>query len=87
MLRENARNHGVEVVTGARVQDVLFNGDRAMGGRVKLSDGDLSVYNARVIVDATGLSALISRRLNIAKSDRDLKKASIFTHFENGRRG
>ncbi len=86
MLRENARKHGVKVVTGASVRTVIFDGDRAMGVRVKLSDGDLNDYSAHVVVDATGQSALISRKLKIAKSDQDLRKASIFTHFENGRR-
>jgi flavin-dependent dehydrogenase len=86
MLRENAREHGVDVVTGASVREVIFDGDRAKGVRVQLSDGDLHGYSARVIVDATGQSAFISRKLKIVKSDQDLKKASIFTHYENGHR-
>ena len=86
MLRENARDHGVEVVTGASVREVIFDGGRAKGVRVQLSGGGLNDYSARVVVDATGQSALLSRKLKIAKSDQDLKKASIFTHFDNGRR-
>ena len=86
LLRENARAHGVEVVTGASAQEVIFDGDQAKGVRVKTSEGEMTEYGARVIVDATGQSALVSRKLKISKSDKDLRKASIFTHFENGRR-
>lgn len=86
MLRENAKSHGAEVVLGASVLEVVFEGGRAKGVRVKLSDGKMKDYTARVIVDASGQSALISRKLQIAQSDPQLKKASIFAHFDNGRR-
>ncbi len=86
MLRENAKSHGAEVVIGASVLEVAFEGHRATGVRVKLSDGEVKEYTARVIVDASGQSALISRKLKIAQTDPRLKKASIFTHFHNGRR-
>jgi len=86
MLRENAKSHGAELVLGASVLDVTFDGDRATGVRVKLSDGTVKEFTARVIVDASGQSALISRKLKIVQTDPLLKKASIFAHFHNGRR-
>src|SRR5678810_633990 len=38
MMLNNAREHGVDVHEGARVHDVLFDGDRATGERIKDSD-------------------------------------------------
>ena len=52
MLRDHAMSQGVEVVTGASVQDVIFDGDRATGVRVNLPGGGVDEANARVIVDA-----------------------------------
>ena len=39
MMLENAREHGVNVHEGVRVHDVLFEGDRAVGVRIKDEDG------------------------------------------------
>ena len=39
MMLDNAREHGVEVHEGARVLEVLFEGDRAVGVRVMDDDG------------------------------------------------
>src|SRR6187397_2937892 len=35
MMLENAREHGVEAFEGVRVHDVLFDGDTAIGVRIK----------------------------------------------------
>jgi flavin-dependent dehydrogenase len=77
LLLDNARQHGVEVRRGAAVQDVLFAGDRATG--VELTDG--ARITARVVVDATGQSAFLARKLGLLHRDPGLRKASVFTHF------
>lgn len=86
MMLENAREKGACVRQGAAVQEVLFDGDRAIGVRTKSGDGNLQDLHARVVVDATGRSALISRKLGIKTEEPTLKKASLFTHFESGSR-
>ena len=86
MMLENAREKGACVRQGAAVQEVLFDGDRAFGVRAKFGDGSLQDLHARVVVDATGRSALISRKLGIKTEEPTLKKASLFTHFESGSR-
>lgn len=86
MMLDNAREKGACVRQGAAVQEVLFDGDRAFGVRTKSGDGSLQDLQARVIVDATGRSALISRKLGIKTEEPKLKKASLFTHFESGSR-
>lgn len=82
MLLDNAREHGVEVRRGAAVKDVLFDGERAVG--VKLDDG--SALSCKVVVDATGQSALLGRKLGLMRPDAELRKASLFTHFEGALR-
>src|SRR5437660_12816346 len=57
MLLDNAREHGVDVHQPARVLDVLFDGQRAIGVRVQNEDGSTSEVRARVVVDASGQSA------------------------------
>jgi flavin-dependent dehydrogenase len=86
MMMENARSKGAQVVEGAPVREVLFDGERAAGVRVMTPDGTEREVGARVVVDATGQSALIARRLGMKKLEPKLKKASVFTHFSGGRR-
>lgn len=84
LMLENAEEKGARVVRGASVLEVLLKGSRAVGVRVKLPDGSIEDVAGRVVVDASGQSALLSRKLKISKVEPTLRKASVFTHFENG---
>ncbi|MBI1930109.1 tryptophan 7-halogenase [Candidatus Poribacteria bacterium] len=98
MLLENAAEKGVEVRRGVSVHDALFEGDKAVGVRAKspLSplekggrgdlDGSIVDLPAKIVVDSTGQSAFISRKLKINTMEPSLKKASVYTHFEGGAR-
>ncbi|MEM8962510.1 MAG: FAD-dependent oxidoreductase, partial [Acidobacteriota bacterium] len=87
MLFENARAHGVEAHDGdLTVNHILFEKGRAVGVRVRFRDGSEVDVGAKVVVDATGQRALLSRRLNLREQDPFLRMASIFTHFEGARR-
>ena len=60
MMLDNAREHGVDVHEGVRVLDVLFEGERAVGVRIKHEDGDDRATCARkVVVDASGQNGLM----------------------------
>lgn len=82
MMLDNAREKGAEVKQGASVLQVHFKGDRATGVQVKYRNGRIKDLSASAIVDATGRSALISRKLKTKTVEPRLKKASIFTHFK-----
>ena len=84
MLLENAVEKGAEVQRGVSVHSVLFEGDRAVGVRTRSPNTGSVDLPAKVIADSTGQSALISRRLRINDTEPELKKASIYTHFEEG---
>lgn len=86
LLLENAVDRGVEVHQGIQVQDVLFEEDRAVGVRARAADGPAFELRARVVVDATGRSALIARKLGLKVSEPHLRKVSIFSHFRGAKR-
>ncbi len=62
MLLNNARANGVEVHEGARVLEVLFEGSKAVGVRVKLEGQAECEVRAQVVVDASGQSSMIMDR-------------------------
>src|SRR5262245_22894345 len=65
MMLDNAREHGVQVHQPARVLEVLFEGDRAVGVRVQGEDGTPREVRSRVVVDASGQSTLLQNRFKL----------------------
>src|SRR5678815_1306273 len=49
LMLENAREHGVTAHEGARVLEVLFEGERPRGVRVKTEDGETHEVRAKVV--------------------------------------
>ena len=86
MMLDNAREHGVTAHEGVRVMDVLFEGTRASGVRVKNPDGTLRDVHARVVVDASGQNGLIQNRLRLRVWDPVLNKGAIWTYWEGAYR-
>jgi flavin-dependent dehydrogenase len=86
LMLDNAAEHGVNVHQGARVLDVLFEGDRAVGVRVALEEGGVHEVRAQVVVDASGQSSIIMNRLKLKVPDPDLNKGAVWTYFEGADR-
>jgi geranylgeranyl reductase family protein len=86
MLLEHARESGVEVLEQANVRDVLFEGSRATGVRVELHDGSKHEVASKVVVDASGQSSLISRKLGLKETDPKLRHAALYTRYRGARR-
>lgn len=86
MMLDNAREQGVTVHEGAHVTEVLFDGDRARGIRVKLEDGTIREVLCDVVVDASGQSTMIMDRFNLRVWDPDLKKAALWTYWKGAQR-
>jgi flavin-dependent dehydrogenase len=86
MMLNNAREHGVAVHEGVRVHDVLFEGDRAIGVKVKDEDGSFREVRARVVVDASGQNGLIMNRRRLRVWDPTLNKGAIWTYWEGAYR-
>jgi flavin-dependent dehydrogenase len=86
LMLTNARKHGVNVHEGARVLEVLFEGDKAVGVRVKPEGEPERIVKAKVVVDASGQSSLIIDRLGLREWDEQLKKAAVWTYWKGAYR-
>jgi len=101
LLLNNAAEHGAEVWQESLVEEVLFDrpvrrgeepgaagGDepRATGVTVRRGGGLPQRISANVVVDATGTSAVLQKKLGIRRADPNLRKAAIFGHYRGARR-
>lgn len=91
LLLENAAEKGAEVRFGSPVEEVLFEGGgedgRAVGVRASpLGGGPAREIAARAVVDASGQSALLARRLGLRAVDPRLRHAAYWTHYRGARR-
>jgi flavin-dependent dehydrogenase len=89
MLLDNAGEHGATVWQEANVNEILLepsetdNLPKATGVIVtRKGESSPRTIKAKVVVDATGTSALLSKKLGIRKGDPMLRKAAIFAHYK-----
>ena len=80
MMLANATDHGAEVREGVKVREVLFDEAKAIGVRATLDGKDAKILG-KVVIDATGQSALLSRQLNVRNADQRLRNASIYAQY------
>ena len=94
-LLDNAAAKGVEVHRGARVLEVVFEGERAVGIRLagdsSSADGTRlaqtgDIIRAPVIVDASGQHGLLGARFKLRQPNPKFRKAAIWGHFRGSRR-
>jgi flavin-dependent dehydrogenase len=86
IMLNNAREHGVNVHEGVRVLEVLFEGDRAVGVRIKTEDGNEQEVRSKVVVDASGQSSMLMDRLGLRAWDPVLRKAALWTYWKGALR-
>ncbi|MBI3270735.1 MAG: tryptophan 7-halogenase [Planctomycetes bacterium] len=84
-LLENASAAGVDVRQNAFVEEVLFDGDRAVGVCVR-TDGHTATLGARVIVDASGRATVLGRQLGLRSAVPGLTKAANWGYYRGGER-
>lgn len=81
LLLRHAEESGAQVREETAVEEVLFDGRRAVGVLARSRSGKEEI-RARVVVDASGQTALLSRQLGTRKFDPKLKRAGLFAHYE-----
>lgn len=86
LLIEHAADQGATVYQKTQVKQVIFEGDRAVGVEALMADGSLQRFSAKVIVDATGQTALLSNKFRWRMRDPKLKKAVLYSYFKGARR-
>ena len=82
LLLRHAAECGAEVREETPVERVLFEGDRAVGVVARGGPAGSEEIRARVVVDASGQTSLLSRQLGTRKVDPKLKRAGLFAHYE-----
>jgi len=83
MLIRHAHELGAKVLQGARVQAVLFEGERAVGVRTQVAPGWERDLRARFVVDATGRSCLLGRQLGLRRTTPGLNQFGIYSWFRD----
>jgi flavin-dependent dehydrogenase len=86
MMLRNAAEQGVDVHEATRVLEVLFDGDRAVGVRIQREDGSTDEVRAKVVVDASGQSAMLQTRFKLRQWDPVLNKGAVWTYWEGAYR-
>lgn len=88
LLLGAARDAGVHVHEEHRVTEVLFDGGRAVGVRYAApgSGGapasEQCTCTARVVIDASGQTALLGRALALREWDPAFRNAAVYAYFE-----
>lgn len=82
MLIRHAHEAGAKVLQGVNVREVLFDGDRATGVRVTVTDGWERDLHARFIVDASGRRCMLANQLGLRKKDKSFNQYAIYSWFE-----
>ena len=86
MMLRNAAEQGVEVHEATRVLDVLFENERAVGVRIQREDGSTEEVRAKVVVDASGQSAMLQSRFKLRRWDPGLNKGAVWAYWEGAYR-
>jgi flavin-dependent dehydrogenase len=85
ILMDNAREKGAEVREETRVNEIISDGNRAVGVRAVAKDGSAYELRAPMIIDATGRDALTISRRGWRVMDEKLRKIAIWTYYRGAR--
>jgi flavin-dependent dehydrogenase len=85
MLIEHAADQGADVYQETPIKRVLFEGKRAYGVEA-LMNGELVRFEAPVVVDASGQTAMLSNKFGWRVRDPQLKKAVLYSYFKGAHR-
>ncbi len=86
ILLDNARSHGVDVREEHAVTGVLERDGAVEGVRVRGPDGSESEVRARFVVDASGQSALLSRRFGLRRWDDFFRNLAVYAYYRDAHR-
>ncbi len=86
ILLDNARSHGVDVRERHTVTGVLERHGVVKGVQVRGTDGATTDFPARFVVDASGQSALLSRRFGLRHWDDFFRNLAVYAYYRDARR-
>jgi len=83
MLLNNSRKKGAEVLEEMTVKNVVLDRpDGIVEVQAASAAGDTATYHSKFIIDASGQSTFIGRKLGVKKSFEGLDRVAIFSHFK-----
>lgn len=85
LLLERAQELGAIVHQGWRVRSVSFDGDGVEASLQRPEKGRREVVRARFLVDASGQSSLVAKRLQLRQADPALANLASFAHYADWR--
>ncbi len=84
VLMARARELGALVIEEATVQEVLFEGERAVGVRYqRKSDSEATTVGSKLVIDASGQQHLLARKLGLVEYHDDLRNIAVWAYFQN----
>ena len=86
LLLDNARGLGVDVRTEHTVREVDLVEGRAVGVRCIDAAGSPQALRARLVVDASGQSALLARRLRLRRWDPFFRNLAVYAYYSGAER-
>jgi len=82
MYLRHAHELGADVVEGVSVLKVNFEGDRAVGVRVRVLGREFDL-RSRFVIDASGRRTLLGKQLGIWQKDPQFNQFAIYSWFKN----
>ena len=86
MLVDDARAKGATIVEGVTVTQLLRDGDRVVGVRVKHEDGSTAEYRAPMTLDCSGKESFAAVRNQWRIRDPKLNKVAVWTYYKGAKR-
>ncbi len=86
LLYETAYNRGATCVDETRVLDITIGDKSTHRVTIQTAEGKEQEIVGKVIIDASGQSAMLANRLELREVYPDLKKAAIWSYFEGAQR-
>ncbi|MED5382143.1 MAG: NAD(P)/FAD-dependent oxidoreductase, partial [Verrucomicrobiota bacterium] len=86
MLLDHARDKGAHVAEETEVLELLRDGDRVIGVRVRQPDGTEAEYRAPITLDCSGKESFAASRNRWRVRDPELNKVAVWTYYNGAKR-
>ena len=86
MLVDDARAKGATIIEGATVTQLLRDGERVAGVRVKNENGNTADYRAPMTLDCSGKESFAAVRNQWRVRDPKLNKVAVWTYYKGAKR-
>ncbi len=82
ILLDHAKDTGAQVLQGADVKKLIFDGERLAGVEYQYR-GRRHQARASFVIDASGRAGLIAKHFNLRKMNHKLQNVAVFQHYKD----